>query len=179
LRDNPTCKLVDAAALLGVKGPRVRKWKQFGWIEHLTPSAARRLQAEEATEIMLGKQPDQTRKQSPGRNRKPSSGAVGPAYKPMAATPVASPPMSGDIDELIARGRDLKISEIRALVKANLVAQVHDAKAVSNFAAGLKALSGVQDVELEDIYESEQLIRIYVPEEITDADVLEVDPLER
>lgn len=170
LRDNPTCKLVDAAALLGVKGPRVRKWKQFGWIEHTTPFVARQQQAQA---IAAGKQP-LPRPVKPKRVRTP----VGVVAPPSESS--EDEPEPDSIEALIKRGQGLKISEIRAMVKAYLMTQVHDAKAVSNYAAGLRALSGVQDVELEDIYESEQMMKIYVPEEdvIRKKDVLEVDKIE-
>ena len=174
LRDNPTCKLVDAGKLLGIKDTRIRKWKQFGWIEHQTPFEARQATKEQTPPLLAATQALATQQPSP--RRKPSVGVVAPSSGAVAVTGDYQP---DSLDSLIARGKDLKISEIRALVKSHLVAQVGDAKAVSNYAAGLKALSGVQDVELEDIYETENMIRIYVPaEDALPVDVLEVDPIE-
>jgi len=170
LRDNPTCRFKDAAKLLDIKPERIRKWKEFGWIDHITDFALRQQQKAQPVE------PEKPAPRSnPGRRSKPSLGVVAPSPQPMAATDFNP----DSFESIIARGRDLKISEIRSLVKANLVSQVADAKAVANYAAGLKALSGVQDVELEDIYESEQMVKIYVPsEDAALADVLEVAPIE-
>lgn len=173
LRDNPTCKLVDAGKLLGIKDTRIRKWKQFGWIEHQTPFEARQAIKEQRPPLLAATQALPT--QQPSTKRKPSVGVV--ALSSGAAATGDYQPDS--LESLIAKGKDLKISEIRALVKSHLVAQVSDSKAVSNFAAGLRALSGVQDVELEDIYETENMIRIYVPaEDALPVDILEVDTIE-
>lgn len=168
LRDNPTCKLEDAAKILDIKSCTVRKWKQRGWIEHTTPFVARQQQAQA---VAAGKQP-LPRPMKQKRVRTPV-GVVAPP-------PESSEDEPDSIEALIKRGQGLKISEIRAMIKAYLMTQVHDAKAVSNYAAGLRALSGVQDVELEDIYESEQMMTIYVPEEdvLRKKDVLEVDRIE-
>lgn len=139
----------------------------MGYFKHSHAYEARKQQADaEAARLIKQTAP------APRLHRKTLAGVVAP---PVAA----AVPYDNSLEALIERGKTLKISEIRALVKANLVAQVSDAKAVSNFAAGLRALSGVQDVELEDIYESEQMIRIYVPQESPmPKDVLEVEPVE-
>lgn len=179
LRDNPTCRLEDAARLLGIKSCTVRKWKQFEWIEHQTAAAARRAAAEAAIAAAANRPAPAPAKQTrkPRTTGKPTLGVVVPSPVLSDSDNPAVDPDS--IEGLIARGKELKISELRALIKAHLVSQVNDAKAVSNFAAGLRALSGVQDVELEDIYESEQMIRVYVPaEDAMPADILEVDPIE-
>lgn len=182
LRDNPTCRLEDAARLLGIKSCTVRKWKQFEWIEHQTAAAARRAAAEAAIAAAANKPAPAPAKQTrkPRTTGKPSSGVVVPSSGLSTSDNSEGSGVDPDsIEGLIARGKELKISELRALIKAHLVSQVSDAKAVSNFAAGLRALSGVQDVELEDIYESEQMVRVYVPaEDAMPAEVLEVDPIE-
>ena len=186
LRDNPTCKLEDAARILGVKSCTVRKWKSRGMIEHQTAAAARRAAAEAAIAAAANRPAPAPAKQTrqSGTTGKTSTGVVvPPSGLPSGLSTADNSEGSGvdpnSIESLIARGKNLKISELRALIKAHLVSQVSDAKAVSNFAAGLRALSGVQDVELEDIYESEQMIRVYVPaEDDMPADVLEVDPIE-
>lgn len=172
LRDNPTCKLEDAGKVLDIKSCTVRKWKQYGWITHETKAVARRKAQEQAPPLLAATQAlASTKKKTPSGVVVPSSVVAAPA--------IAGNQVPDSLEGLIAKGKDLKISEIRALVKAHLVAQVGDAKAVSNYAAGLKALSGVQDVELEDIYESENMIRIYVPaEDVPPPDILEVDPIE-
>ena len=183
LRDNPTCRFKDAAAILDIKPTRIRKWKEYGWINHITDFALRQKQQQEQLALLTntqpvsapGRPPDPVKPARPSRSRKPQSGVVAPVYPADAATSYAP----DSIDGLIARGKDLKISELRALIKAHLMTQVHDAKAVSNYAAGLRALSGVQDVELEDIYETESMVRVYVPaEDLIPVDVLEVDPIE-
>ena len=174
LRDNPTCRLEDAGRILNMKSCTVRKWKQRGWIKHETKAVARRKAKEQTPPLLAATQALATQQTS--TRRKPQSGVVVPSSGAVAVTGDCKP---DSLDNLIARGKDLKISEIRALVKSHLVAQVSDAKAVSNYAAGLKALSGVQDVELEDIYETENMIRIYVPaEDALPVDVLEGDPIE-
>lgn len=180
LRDNPTCKLEDAAKILNVKSCTVRKWKQVGWITHTRPHIARQQQQQVIAAIQQPTPITQapTARKTRNKTTNQSSGVVAPDIPQPAARTYE--PDDNSMEALIARGRDLKISEIRALVKAHLVSQVRDAKAVSNFAAGLKALSGVQDVELEDIYETEQMIKIYVPAEdvVVADDVIEVEPIE-
>lgn len=181
LRDNPACSLKDAAEILGVKHTLVRKWKSVGWIKHITKAEARKqclpLDKPEVIKANITKPVKAPRKIAP---RKPSSGEVVPSSddndNSMAATPASNDPY--DIDSLIAKGKDLKISQLRSLIKAHLMMSVSDSKSVSNYAAGLKALSGVQDVELEDIYENEQLMRIYVPVEDADPHIVEVEPIE-
>lgn len=187
LRDNPTCKLEDAARILNIQSTRVRKWKQFGWIEHQTEHQARRARAEEAARLLGTKPPPRPK----GRPKKQAPPAIEPSQQELPKQkqnitasgevgPASSDDALSEIDLLIAKGQNLKISQLRSLIKSHLMANVHDSKAVSNYAAGLKALSGVQDVELEDIYEAEQLMRIYVPKEIAikKADVVEVDKIE-
>jgi hypothetical protein len=189
LRDNPTCKLEDAARILNIQSTRVRKWKQFGWIEHQTEHQAKRARAEEASRLLGTKPPPRPK----GRPKKQPPPTPEPAQQEQPKTKqnttvagevASSFGSSGDViselDLLIAKGQNLKISQLRSLIKAHLMANVHDSKSVSNYAAGLKALSGVQDVELEDIYENEQLMKIYVPAEdsMRSIDVVEVDKIE-
>jgi hypothetical protein len=198
IRDNPTCSLKDAAIVLGVKHTLVRKWKSLGFFEHMTPAAARKAgittQAEAKAAIERRETAEVYRKPRPKPQPRPQPR---PAYRPQ---PVLEPDDNGDntteqpagevaplsmagmdeIDQLIAKGKDLKISQIRSLVKSHLMLNVHDPKAVANYAAGLKALSGVQDVELEDVYENEQLMKIYVPQEdaIKALEIIEVEKIE-
>lgn len=173
LRDNPTCKLEDAGKVLGVKSCTVRKWKQYGWIEHLTPAQARRKGLLPSGKPLPQQQAAPAQQQQTGKRQR-SSGVVA------LPSPAIAPAGADDIDSLIAKGKDLKVSQLRSLIKAHLMMSVSDSKAVSNYAAGLKALAGVQDVELEDIYENEQLIKIYVPQEdsLILSDVVEVDQIE-
>ena len=198
IRDNPTCSLKDAAIVLGVKHTLVRKWKSLGFFEHMTPAAARKAgittQAEAKAAIGRKETAEVYRKPRPKPQPRPQPR---PAYRP---PPVLEPDDNSDntteqpvgevaplsmagmdeIDQLIAKGKDLKISQIRSLVKSHLMLNVHDPKAVANYAAGLKALSGVQDVELEDVYENEQLMKIYVPQEdaIKALEIIEVEKIE-
>lgn len=196
IRDNPTCSLKDAAIVIGVKHTLVRKWKSLGFFEHMTPAAARKAgittQAEAKAAISRKETAEVYRKPRPKPQPRPQ-----PAYRP---PPTIEPDDSSDnateqpvgevaplslagmdeIDQLIAKGKDLKISQIRSLVKSHLMLNVHDPKAVANYATGLKALSGVQDVELEDVYENEQLMKIYVPQEdaIKALEIIEVEKIE-
>lgn len=200
IRDNPTCSLKDAAIVLGVKHTLVRKWKSLGFFEHMTPAAARKAgittQAEAKAAIGRRETAEVYRKPRPKPQPQPRP-QPRPAYRP---PPVIEPDENSDntteqpvgevaplsmagmdeIDQLIAKGKDLKISQIRSLVKSHLMLNVHDPKAVANYAAGLKALSGVQDVELEDVYENEQLMKIYVPQEdaIKALEIIEVEKIE-
>ena len=65
------------------------------------------------------------------------------------------------------------------MIKNRIRASIGDAQSVSQYAAALKALAGVQDVELEEIYEQEKIIRIYCPEEEpVPKKIKEVDPIE-
>lgn len=170
LRDNPTCNLLDAAAVLGIKVDRIRKWKERGKITHITNAQARREGITTKAEAKAVRRMRDTAKPVAKKAHKQSSGEVAPS----------SAVVTDEVDALIAKGREMKISNLRALIKSHLMLNVHDSKAVSNYAAGLKALSGVQDVELEDIYETEQLIKIYVPQEdaMTALEAIEVEKIE-
>ena len=74
---------------------------------------------------------------------------------------------------------NIKISSLRNQIKQRIMMNLRDSQAVSQYAAALKALAGVQDVELEEIYEQEKIIRIYCPAELPmPEEVVEVDPIE-
>jgi len=179
LRDNPTCNLRHASEVLGLSYHVVKKWKTRGYLGdmHMNAHEARALEKQakldQAAEFLGVEMPENPTK----RTRTPKPAATPEPTKParkqrqpsgeVASSSSAAPTTRemSEIEQLIAKGKDLKISQIRSLVKSHLMLSVSDSKAVANYAAGLKALSGVQDVELEDIYENEQLIKIYVPKE--------------
>lgn len=182
LADNPTCNLEKAAKIMGISGSKIRKWKQFGWIKHLGARDIKKMLEEKA-----GK--DGKPKRKPGRPRKHNKDAELPeelkeTSSGVVAAPVessASKPMENHtLEQLLELGKNLKVSELRAIIKQHILMQITDAKAVASYATALKQMAGVQDIELEDVYESSQMIRIYCPKEhdVKELSVLEVDKIE-
>lgn len=170
--DRPGCDLKEMAEILGLSYDVVRKWKGNGWFAHQT-----------AYEIRNGIPPKPTIELPRiGRKKIPNlSGAVAqsPAiagnervYTPPVMPPQQEPPVP-EVPE------NIKISSLRNQIKQRIMMHLGDSQAVSQYAAALKALAGVQDIELEEIYEQEKIIRIYCPAEKPAPDeVVEVDPIE-
>ena len=73
---------------------------------------------------------------------------------------------------------DLTVQQIRKKIKNAMTLKINDAQVVSQYASALKALSGVQDDELQDDFAEKQLCNIYVPQESTDTISTEVDPID-
>ena len=168
LRDNPTCHLGEASKITGLPYSRVRKWKSMGWIEHLTKKKARDkglIPKNQAVTLTDGHQSNDS------EPFKHFVGVVAPTTK-MAPNPLNQ-------EEMLSLGRDLKISDIRAIIKQHMLMSIHDSKSVNNYASALKSMSGVQDIELEESYFTERMVRVYCPKE-DDApeDVVEIDPIE-
>ena len=174
--DRPGCDLKEMAEILGLSYDVVRKWKGNGWFAHQT-----------AYEIRNGIPPKPTIELPRiGRKKTPNlSGAVAksPAiagnervYTPPVPPPQQEPPESA---EPLPAPENIKISSLRNQIKQRIMMNLRDSQAVSQYAAALKALAGVLDVELEEIYEQEKIIRIYCPAERSAPDeVVEVDPIE-
>lgn len=176
--DRPGCSLKEMAEILDISYDVVKKWKGNGWFFHQT-----------AYEIRNGIPPKPTIELPRiGRKKTPNlSGAV--AQSPAIAgnervyTPTVpqqqqqqqEPPEQPEQTP----PENIKISSLRNQIKQRIMMNLRDSQAVSQYAAALKALAGVQDVELEEIYEQEKIIRIYCPAERTAPDeVVEVDPIE-
>jgi hypothetical protein len=171
--DRPGCDLKEMAEILDLSYDVVRKWKGKGWFAHQT-----------AYEIRNGIPPKPTIDLPRiGRKKIPNlSGAVAqpPAiagnervYTPPVPPPQQESPEQPEVPE------NIKISSLRNQIKQRIMMNLRDSQAVSQYAAALKALAGVQDVELEEIYEQEKIIRIYCPAERPAPDeVVEVDPIE-
>ena len=174
--DRPGCDLKEMAEILDLSYDVVRKWKGKGWFAHQT-----------AYEIRNGIPPKPTIELPRiGRKKIPNlSGAVAqpPAiagnervYTPPVMPPQQEPPEPA---EPLPAPENIKISSLRNQIKQRIMMHLGDSQAVSQYAAALKALAGVQDVELEEIYEQEKIIRIYCPAERPAPDeVVEVDPIE-
>lgn len=60
---------------------------------------------------------------------------------------------------------DLSIREIRQEIKRKLTESINNPSAVAQYAQALKTLSTVSDKELEEDYEDDTHIKIYVPDE--------------
>jgi len=80
--------------------------------------------------------------------------------------------------EVVGNGGEKSIQEIRKEIKAHLWAKLQDPQAVSQYASALAKLSGVQDDELKDDYAEKQSMQIYCPEERSEAESLEVEPID-
>lgn len=171
--DRPGCDLKEMAEILDLSYDVVRKWKGKGWFAHQT-----------AYEIRNGIPPKPTIDLPRiGRKKIPNlSGAVAQpqtiagnerVYTPQVPPPQQESPEQPEVPE------NIKISSLRNQIKQRIMMNLRDSQAVSQYAAALKALAGVQDVELEEIYEQEKIIRIYCPAERPAPDeVVEVDPIE-
>jgi len=165
LDSHPGCSLIEAAEILDVYYSTFRKWKMRGWITHKKASELRN----EPTMSAAFAQEALPANARPAKKSKTPSGAV--------ASPPDSPEESIAGDERAESS--LKISALRNMIKNRIRMSIGDAQSVSQYAAALKALAGVQDVELEEIYEQEKIIRIYCPEEEPiPKKIKEVDPIE-
>lgn len=195
LAKNPTCSLKEASEILGFNYARVRKWKEKGWIDHVSGiDIVNHLGISSETTNKKNKLIKEARKVIENKNKEPekSINTVLEKINPSINKEVSEPSKTKDnavsssldaenIADLLEIGKKMSISEIRALIKQRLVAHIDDAKCVSNYAAALKAMAGVQDVELEDVYINENLIKIYVPEQKPMPkleEILEVEPFE-
>ena len=176
LKANPTCNMREAAEILGVSYEAVRKWKQHGFFDHITPHEARKAGITPIQDLIAPPKRKATKRQAIPQGQ-PISGAVAPFPPKMVENPFEG---RGNIDQPAADDEPLKISSIRNRIKARINRCLHDPQAVSQYAAALKSLAGVQDVELEEIYEQEKIIRIYCPaERKTDLkSVVQVEPID-
>ena len=206
LADNPTLTLKKIAELMGVQPVLIRKWKSLGWLDHITLAQARRdpdLIDEIAPQAVVNPVLEKIRAEKRARKKHepPRPRGRPPKYQP---PPPKRPTydddddsgntVSGDVamrakgkafselsfEELLAMGKDLKMSELRALIKQHILKSLSDSKSVANYATALRQMANVQDVELDEVYEREQLFHVYVPKE-DDPDkinILEVDPID-
>lgn len=173
--DRPGCSLKEMAEILDLSYDVVKKWKGNGWFAHQT-----------AYEIRNGIPPKPTIELPRiGRKKIPNlSGAVAQpqtiAGNERVYTPPVPPPQQESPEQPEQTPpENIKISSLRNQIKQRIMMNLRDSQAVSQYAAALKALAGVQDVELEEIYEQEKIIRIYCPAERPAPDeVVEVDPIE-
>lgn len=187
LQQHPACSMKDAAKIIGVPHDRVRKWKSLGWLGdlHMTKSKAMRKGYVPAPDgRLLTPEEAEALSDAPKRRKKKKDGEAGA----VVSSP-DDPEPSETIDPVetvraqpvqVEPGSELKIATLRNKIKQKISQHMNDAKAVANYATALKTLSGVRDIEMEEIYESEKIIRIYVPEEhqIDEADITEVGKIE-
>lgn len=179
--DHPGCNLREMAELLGIAYDCVKKWKSKGWFAHQTPK-----------EIREGVPPKPTI-DTPRIGRSPRGKIPGEVvhrpyrvYKRPAIagnervyTPPVPPAQHEPTEPDVPPPENIKISSLRNQIKQRIMMNLRDSQAVSQYAAALKALAGVQDVELEEIYEQEKIIRIYCPaEEPLPDQIAEVEPIE-
>lgn len=163
---HPGCNLREAAEILDIYYSTFRKWKSNGWITH---KRAHEIRKEQSMSQALATEAEPPAPARPAKKSKTPSGAV--------ASPPDAPEESIAGDERAESS--LKISALRNMIKNRIRMSIGDAQSVSQYAAALKALAGVQDVELEEIYEQEKIIRIYCPEEEpVPKKIKEVDPIE-
>lgn len=175
--DRPGCDLKEMAEILDLSYDVVRKWKGKGWFAHQT-----------AYEIRNGIPPKPTIELPRiGRRKIPNlSGEVAQPQAIAGNERVYAPPVPPqrqqeppEHEEIQAIPENIKISSLRNQIKQRIMMNLQDSQAVSQYAAALKALAGVQDVELEEIYEQEKIIRIYCPaEEPVPDQITEVEPIE-
>ena len=174
--DHPGCNLREMAELLGIAYDCVKKWKSKGWFAHQTPKQIREGVPPKPTidTPRIGRSP---RGKIPGEvvprpyrvYKRPAIAGDERAEEPEAKPTVQDAPPPENI----------KISSLRNQIKQRIMMNLRDSQAVSQYAAALKALAGVQDVELEEIYEQEKIIRIYCPaEEPVPDHITEVEPIE-
>ncbi len=165
LRENPETTLEIAAKILDVKATRIRKWKQFGWLVEHRGHREKARQKRSARELASQAQGLPVRDELSQDTRKTSPRPVkGKENLSGEVVPPASP-KNESFEDLLERGKTMKTSELRAMIKGYMLVSLNDPKAISNYATALKSLAGVQDVELDDLYENEQMIQIYYPEE--------------
>lgn len=172
--DRPGCDLKEMAEILDLSYDVVRKWKGKGWFAHQT-----------AYEIRNGIPPKPTIELPRiGRRKIPNlSGEVAQPKAIAGNERVYTPPVPQAQHEPTEPDapppENIKISSLRSQIKQMIMMNLRDSQAVSQYAAALKALAGVQDVELEEIYEQEKIIRIYCPaEEPVPDHITEVEPIE-
>lgn len=179
LRDNPACKLNEAAKILNLKANTVRKWKERGYFDHTNWFDALR-EEREAKKVEVLNQPTQAQ-EKPRKAGRPKKIPRSEDQEETSSGGVASPIMqNATLEELLEMGKNLKVSELRAIIKQRILVSIGDAKEVAAYAAALKQMATVQDVELEEVYERAQLIRIYCPKEDDPKElaILEVDPID-
>ena len=172
--DRPGCDLKEMAEILDLSYDVVRKWKGKGWFAHQT-----------AYEIRNGIPPKPTI-ELPRIGRRKIPNLSGEVAQPQAIagnervyTPPVPPAQHEPTEPDLPPPENIKISSLRNQIKQRIMMNLRDSQAVSQYAAALKALAGVQDVELEEIYEQEKIIRIYCPaEEPVPDQITEVDPIE-
>lgn len=179
LEDHPSCKLNHAAKILGLEAGTLRKWKERGYFEHINWYEGLKQEREEKKAEAIGQaQPVQGNQRKAGRPKKPHRSED---QEETSSGVVASPIMqNATLEELLEAGKSLKVSELRAIIKQRILVSIGDAKEVAAYAAALKQMATVQDVELEEVYEQAQLIRIYCPREDDPKElaILEVDPID-
>ena len=82
-------------------------------------------------------------------------------------------PLDTDYDE---NDEDWTIREIRQKIKRKLTESINNPSAVAQYAQALKTLSTVSDKELEEDYEDDTHIKIYVPDEREEEpEIVEID----
>lgn len=193
---NPNCSIREVSEITGFPLQTIYTWKRRKFIDwtsnteikkelgktgkddHKTRALMKKVKKE-----LAERQKERNKPKEPTTSALQELGAVKQAVesKPLKGSkkPASGPLDAEKIAELLEMGKKLSISEIRSLIKQRLITHIDDAKSVSNYAAALKAMAGVQDVELEDVYVNENLVKVYVPEEIPEPkEVLEVEAIE-
>jgi hypothetical protein len=191
LADNPEASLANAAKIFDIPFPRIRKWKQYGWLDHIgnierkalgipnppkkpLPSASKRIAA---GKVQIPEKVLERLQAPPRTENKKVSGVVAPI--PRDFLPKNNEPLTQE--EILDIGKNLKVSDLRSMIKYYMQASLADGKEVNQYASALKSMSGVQDIELEESFFNEKMITIYCPEEdaMPEAcDIVEVERIE-
>lgn len=176
---HPGCSLRDMAEVLGIAYTSIRAWKTYGYYEHETAFEIRARGGQPGPDVIENplsrKNHDELKREQKQKAKNPLAGAV--VLESPDVTTIQA--IAGDERASVSPDENIKVGTLRNQIKHRIQASLHDAQAVSQYAAALKALAGVQDVELEELYEQEKIIRIYCPAEKPSPDeVVEVDPIE-
>lgn len=173
ISQHPGCLLKDVAEILNIPYDTVRKWKSCGFFEHETAAQIRARGGQAGPETIPNPLSVMTTAERQRRQRQEDAPPIGEVASSSTPAPASAVSIAPAADE------NIKVSTLRNQIKHCIRRSLHDAQAVSQYAAALKALAGVQDVELEEIYEQEKIIRIYCPAEETIPDhIEEVEPIE-
>ena len=176
---HPGCSLRDMAEILGIAYTSIRAWKTYGYYEHETAAEIRARGGQPGPDVIENplsrKTHDELKREQKQKAKNPLAGAV-VLESPDVTTAEAT---AGNERVNTPPDENIKVSTLRNQIKHRIQMSLHDSQAVSQYAAALKALAGVQDVELEELYEQEKIIRIYCPaEEPVPDHITEVEPIE-
>ena len=174
---HPGCSLRDMAEVLGIAYTSIRAWKTYGYYEHETAAEIRARGGQPGPDVIENplsrKTHDELKREQ--KAKAPLAGAVVLESHDVTTAEATA----GNERVNTPPDENIKVSTLRNQIKHRIQMNLHDSQAVSQYAAALKALAGVQDVELEELYEQEKIIRIYCPAEEPSPDhITEVEPIE-